>query len=164
MPAAAHQSVAVKVGQHYELKFWAHNGFEDYKKEQFLGAAAYDLSAKEIKTGVDYSKQPPAILTAAPAAIVVTSFDAGYWSKTDAGYVTKPAYEAAGVVFDTLRSLKIGKTYFAYSLALSAPLGLELEVTPLKDPFSLKVGDVLLVLVAYQGRALAGAKHHRRVL
>lgn len=154
----AHQSIAAKVGQHYELKFWAHNGFEDYKKEQFLGASAYDINAKMIKTGVDYSKANPAILTASSPAVVITNFDAGYWSKTDSGYVAKPAYEINGLVFDTLRSLKIGKTYFSYSPALANPLGLDFEVTALINPFNLKIGDILPVLVTYKGAPLKGAK------
>lgn len=153
----AHQSIAQKVDKHYELKFWAHDGFAPYLKEQFLGAVAYDKDAKQIKTGIDYSKDIPAILTSSSPALIVTNFDAGYWSKTDAGYVQKPAYETNTIVFDTLRSVKIGKTFFDYSLPLSQPLGLELEVTPLVDPFSIKVGERLPVLVTYAGSPLANA-------
>lgn len=153
----AHQVIASKVDKHYELKFWAHDGFESYKKEQFLYAQGYDLQGGKIKTGIDYKFDTPKILFESTPALIVTSFDAGYWSKTSKGYTPLAAYEAGGIVFDTLRSIKIGKTFFSSSMQLLQPLGLELEVTPLKDVFSLKPGDKLPVLVSYQGKPLAGA-------
>lgn len=154
----AHQSIASKVDKHYELKFWAHTGFAPYKKEQFLSAKAYDLQGKEIKTGVDYSFDQPHILTGSSPALIVTNFDAGYWSQTDKGYISKPAYETNTIVFDTLRSIKIGKTYFSFSDQLLQPIGLKLEVTPLTNPLEIKVGQKLPVLVTYNGKPLANSK------
>ncbi|CZE48141.1 DUF4198 domain-containing protein [Campylobacter geochelonis] len=154
----AHQIIAEKKDNHYEIAFWAHDGFNKYDKKQLMSAKAYDINAKPILSGIDFSKDTPQILTDGKVAVVTAVFDALYWTQTDKGYENISQDEFKGVVFDSLRSIKLGKTYFAYSEKLSKPLGLELEVTPLINPLTIKVGEKLPVLVTYQGKVLSGAE------
>lgn len=159
--AQAHQIVAQSVGTNkFEAKFWAHGSFEKYKPEQLLGAKAYDANLDEIKTGIIYhygeANVAPEILTQKTPAVLVTTFDANYWVQTDAGYVVGDKVATKGIVFDAIKSVKLGKTLFSWNEKLLSPIGLKLEVIALSDPFKLKVGDKLPVLVLKDGKPLEG--------
>lgn len=153
----AHQVVAQSVDKNkFELKFWAHEKFENYASEQFLGAKAYDENLKKIKTGVVYNydddKKVPEILTEKSPAIITLTFDAKHWVQTDQGYIVGDRVKTKGIVFDAIKSMKIGKTYFSWNENFLKPIGLKLEVIALSDPFKLKVGDNLPVLVLKDGK------------
>lgn len=159
----AHQVVTQSVDKNkFEAKFWAHGKFQDYVSAQVLGAKAYDESLKPIKTGIIYhyddAKKSPEILTEKSPAIMTTLFDAQYWVQTDAGYVTGDKVTAKGIVFDAIKSVKIGKTYLSWNEKMLMPIGLKLEVIALSDPFKLKVGDKLPVLVLKDGKPANGVK------
>ncbi len=159
--AQAHQIIAQSVGANkFEAKFWAHGSFEKYKPQQLLGAKAYDKDLQEIKTGLLYnygSDKTPEILTDKAPAVIVANFDAGYWVETNKGYIVGDKLSAKGIVFDAIKSVKIGKSYFSWNEKMLKPLGLKLEVIALANPFKLKVGDKLPVLVLKDGKPLAGA-------
>ncbi|WP_172200794.1 DUF4198 domain-containing protein [Campylobacter sp. RM16188] len=157
MSAQAHQVVAQSVGKNkFELKFWAHDKFENYASKQVLGAKAYDENLKLIKTGIVYNydddKKLPEILTDKSPAVVTMTFDAGHWVQTDKGYVVGDRAKTKGIVFDAIRSVKIGKTYFSWNENFLKPIGLKLEVVALSDPFKIKVGESLPVLVLKDGK------------
>lgn len=154
----AHQIVAKKVDNAFEIGFWAHDKFIGYDKRSLIGVKAYNQQAKPIKTGVDYKNEVPKVLPIESPYIISSVFDAGYWSDTQSsGYINKAVNDVNEIVFDTLKSIKIGKTIFKWSENFTNPLGLKLEVTPLFDPLKLKVGDELIVLVTKDGKALKNA-------
>lgn len=158
----AHQVITENIGTNkFEVKFWAHGDFAPYKANQLIAANAYDLNSKEIKTGINYhfgENKTPEVLTAAKPAIITSAFDAGYWVESDKGgaFVDGGKSAANGVVFSTSRSVKLGKTYFSWNPNLTSPIGLKLEVIALSDPFKLKIGDYLPVLVLKNGVPIKG--------
>ncbi|MDO5046010.1 DUF4198 domain-containing protein [Campylobacter sp.] len=159
--AQAHQVVASSVDKNkFELKFWAHDKFESYVSKQVLGAKAYDENLNKIKTGIAYhyddDKKIPEILTEKSPAIITMIFDAGHWVQTDKGYTVGDRVKTKGIVFDAIKSMKIGKTYFSWNENFLKPIGLKLEVIALSDPFKVKVGESLPVLVLKDGKPAKG--------
>lgn len=158
----AHQVITQNVGTNkFEVKFWAHGDFETYKSEQLIAANAYDADLTEIKTGINYhfgENKIPEVLTTKKPAIITSAFDAGYWIESDKGgaFVDGGKNAVKGLVFSTSRSVKLGKTYFSWNSNLIQPLGLKLEVIALNDPFKLKIGDYLPVLVLKNGKPISG--------
>lgn len=140
----------------YSAQFWAHGKYSDFKLTQLKGATAYDESNKEIKTGIDYSKNAQLLMVKKPA-MVVLSFDAGYWTQTENGYENIDPKKYKGIVFNTLKSIKYGKRYFKWSDNFSEPVGLSLEIIPLINPLLVKKGEKLPLLVLKDGKAFPNA-------
>lgn len=154
----AHQITAQKAQNNtYKASFWAHGEFQEYKSNQLKGALAYDINNKQIKTGIDYSKKQPVLLTAKKPAMMSLIFDAGYWVKGENGYENIDPSKYDGIVYNTLKSIKYGKRFFDWNESFLKPSGLPLEVVPLINPLTIKVGDKLPVLVIKDGKALEGA-------
>lgn len=152
----AHQIVAKPLGKNkYEIAFWTHDGFEKYKPEQLLSIGAYGSDLSPIKAGVDYHKNA-LVLTEKTPSIMTAIFDAGYWVETHKGFVKGDRMSAKGIVFGSLHSIKITKTLFSWNDSMSKPVGQEYEIVPLKNPFILKVGDTLPVLVLENGKPAVG--------
>lgn len=155
--ATAHQIIAVEKEGAYSAAFWNHDTYEAYEKSQLKGAKAYGLDGKSMNTGIDYSADSPLLLTEGKVGMMTLSFDAGYWRKTIKGYQSIKDMSFQGVVFGSLKSHKFGKTLFAWHQDFAKPTGMYLEIVPLQNPFSLKVGDTLPVLVLKEGKPLANA-------
>lgn len=152
----AHQIVAKPLGKNkYEIAFWTHDGFEKYKPEQLLGVGAYGSNLEPIKAGIDYKKDL-VVLTEKTPAMIVATFDAGYWINTHKGFVTGNKLEAKGIIFDAIHSIKLTKSLFSWSESMINPVGETYEIVPLSNPFALKVGDMLPVMVLQNGKPAKG--------
>lgn len=150
--AFAHQIVAKPLGKNkYEIAFWTHEGFEKYDPSQLLSVGAYGSDLKAIKAGIDYHKNA-LVLTEKTPSIMTAIFDAGYWVETHKGFVKGDRMSAKGIVFSSLHSIKMTKTLFSWNDSMSKPVGQVYEVIPLKNPFTLKVGDSLPILVLENGK------------
>lgn len=152
----AHQIVAKPVGKNkYEIAFWTHDGFEKYNPSQLLSVKAYGSDLKSIRAGIDYQKNA-LVLSEKTPAIMTAIFDAGYWVETHKGFVKGDRMSAKGIVFSSLHSIKMTKTLFSWSESMTKPVGEVYEIVPLKNPFSLKVGDSLPILVLENGKPASG--------
>lgn len=152
--AFAHQIVAVKKDKTYEAAYWSHGSYGEYDKWQLKGVKALDNAGKTVNAGIDFAGKNPKILTDGEVGVMALSFDAGYWTKTSDGYKNISPKEAKDTVFTSLKSVKYGKTYFTWDSSYLKPMGLKLEVVPLIDPFSVKAGGTLPVLVLKDGKPL----------
>ncbi len=153
----AHQITAKKdVNGTYKAQFWAHGEFQKFEARQLKGTSAYDINNKKIKTGIDYSKDTT-LLTAKKPAMIALTFDAGYWVEGDKGYENIEPSKYKGIVYNTLKSVKYGKRYFEWSDAFLKPTGIKIEIIPLVNPFTIKKGDKLPVLVLKDGEAFENA-------
>lgn len=152
----AHQIVAKPVGKNkYEIAFWTHEGFEKYNPTQLMSVGAYGSNLESIKAGIDYQKNA-LVLSEKTPAMMTAIFDAGYWVETHRGFVKGDRMSAKGIVFGSLHSIKMTKTLFTWSEAMSKPVGQVYEIVPLKNPFALKVGDTLPILVLENGKPAVG--------
>ncbi len=102
----------------------------------------------------------------APASAYPTRFPAGCAALlvfASSGYWTKTAWETKNVpktaVAGVLRSWRADETIKRldrWTPALAAPLSTGLEITPVDDPFAVKVGDKLRVKVTQGDKSRAG--------
>ncbi|MCB9513740.1 MAG: DUF4198 domain-containing protein [Candidatus Latescibacteria bacterium] len=84
----------------------------------------------------------------APALLVATS--SGVWTKSTEGTRNLPPAELAHPL-GSWRSLESVKGIAAWLPALAAPLGAELELSPLTNPLTLRPGDKVTVRVTRAG-------------
>ncbi len=132
---------------------------------------AYDLSSVRDVKGIDIkgeavavpilSKKDTVILDPKEKpAIVAWVFNGGYHVKTTDGWKKMGKREAQGKyqVVDSVRGEKYCKAFLAKSDAWSKPVGHLLEILPQKDPMIVDAGDVLPIMVLFEGKPLEGAK------
>lgn len=90
-----------------------------------------------------------------PCTAVLFEVSSGYWSQTLSETVQKPKTEVRGALRGW-RSEEAIKRIDAWTPGTAKPLSEVLELTPLEDPFRLKHGDKLRVLVTWRGQPKRG--------
>lgn len=89
-----------------------------------------------------------------PAACALLS--SGYWTKTPYGMKNVPKNEATQPLSSWL-SFESVKRIERWSDAFAEPLTADLEIVPLHDPFALRDGDKLRLLLTLEGKPVPGA-------
>jgi nickel transport protein len=103
----------------------------------------------------------PALARAYPVRIeqrcaaVLARTNSGYWTQTLNETLNRPKSQVPGAIRGWLAQETI-KRVDAWSAAASRPISDGLELTPLDDPFALKPGDKLRVLVTWRGKPRRG--------
>ncbi len=83
-------------------------------------------------------------------AVVYAQIFSGYWSKTITE--TKPVpKDKARWVMESWQSYESVKRIYTWSEELKKPLTEDLEIVPTEDPFRVKVGDKITLIVFYKG-------------
>lgn len=94
-----------------------------------------------------------------PLARLALRFDGGEWRQMKNGdWLPTGRPAAPGDVRQTWRLLRYASAVLAPSDQPAQPLGLPLEIVPLKDPLALRKGDRLPLRLLLRGQPLAGAK------
>lgn len=149
----AYQILTIKDDGVYSLKFWADDHWEKINSDNVIGVSAFDKNGKRIKAGYDYANNK--IHVNDDVALSVVMYDLGYWSFTQKEHFNKPRNEVNGIIYDSRKNLKFGKSIFSWNDDFTKPVGLKLEITPLQNPLELKEGDKLKVLVTLDGKAFS---------
>lgn len=129
---------------------------ETYDTEKVKEVRAYDTDGKTVQVKVKKEGYPVVITTHGNASLIFLYFDNGFWSKTPDGYKNKPKKDVPDAM-ETSHSIKYSKAILRWSDKFSRPLGVRMEIVPLKNPLLLKAGDVLPVKVFLDGKPLEGA-------
>lgn len=156
--AGAHDLWLEPAGDDYVLlqghRHSAHDGAETqaYEAARVAGALCVDTQgrSRELKPAAG----SPARF-AGPCAILQARFVSGYWTKTAWETRNIPKTGLSGVLrsWHAEESVKrIGQ----WSLPAGKPLGNGLEITPLRNPLLLRLGDKLSIRVTDDGQPLAG--------
>jgi nickel transport protein len=156
----AHDAWVAKEGDVLVVKYGHENKIDPYKPEYVTAAKAYDASGKEMAVTIKPQKTRALLAPSRPPALVTATFNSGSWVKTPEGWKNISKVEAkkeGKVVLESDTSVKYSKDLWQWSDRFSKPLGGKMELVPLKNPLSLKVGDKLPVQLLYQGKPLAGA-------
>lgn len=94
-----------------------------------------------------------------PVARLALRLDAGAWREmTDGRWLADGQAAGTGEVRRTWRLLRYASAVLAPSAEPARPLGLPLEIVPLKDPLALRKGDRLPLRLLLRGQPLANAK------
>lgn len=156
--AFAHDLWVEKEGDRYVLfqghRHSAHEGAEvvPYEPSAIKGFTCVDHDGEARQLG--WVKGYPAAAAGDCATLLVT-FSTGYWTKTawETRNVPKAGISGAIKSWYSEESLKFIERWTSSS---ARPVGTGLEITPTANPFELKVGDKLIVLVTDGGKPVSG--------
>lgn len=154
--AQAHLMFPAQVDDGYALKFWADDHWADINNDQVIGLYAYQ-DGKRGKAGYNFADGKIVLKDGNVPDMLTSEYDFGYYTFTADGHFPKPRNEVEGAIFDSRHIYKLGKGLYKWDDAYSKPVGMKIEVTPLSNPLTLKVGDTLKVLVTLDGKPYQGA-------
>ncbi|BCB95957.1 hypothetical protein JZK55_08790 [Dissulfurispira thermophila] len=153
--AFAHDAwIEKKDGQFIVL--YGHGGkTETYDAAKVKEVRAYGIDSSIVQVAIGKEGYPVIIKPNGKVALISLFFDNGFWSKTPDGYKNKPKKEVPDAV-ESSHSIKYSKAILKWSNRFSKPLGMQMEIVPLKNPFSLKAGDKLPLKVFLDGKIAEG--------
>lgn len=91
--------------------------------------------------------------------MLTVDFDNKYWYNTEEGgwqNFERPR-QVCGRIIDEGRSYKSSKTIIRWTESMTKPIGQRAEIVPLKDPTKLKEGDMLPVMMYFEGKPMPAA-------
>lgn len=118
--------------------------------EQALCLPPSARAARAVTPSRDYPVRVPG-----PCAAVLVEADSGVWTQTLTGTKNQPRDQLIGAL-RSWRAIEGVKQIETWSPALTAPLSDALELVSTEDPFRLRPGDKLRLLVTWEGRPRAG--------
>lgn len=155
-PSVAHDTWVGQDGSALVVK-WGHGDkLDPYKPESVKEAKGFDASGQMVAVTIKPQNGKVALAPAKEPAALTLVFASGPWVKTPEGYKSVSKREAKDVI-ESMKGLTYNKNIWQWSDSFAKPLGGKMEIVPLKNPLTLKVGDNLPFLVLYDGKPLAGA-------
>lgn len=89
-------------------------------------------------------------------AMLTVEFDNKYWYNTEEdgwrNFLTPE--EVRGTIIDEGRSYKLSKDILSWQPFMDKPIGQRAEIVPLKDPTRMKEGDMLPVMLYFEGKPM----------
>lgn len=136
------------------------NEHDPYDPSQVKDAKGVNAKGRSVAVPL-LNKNGQAVLdTTEKPAMVAWIFDGGYHVKTTDGWkaMRKSQAQKKYQILEAVKGEKYCKAYLAKLDAWSKPVGHPLEIVPQKDPMTLKVGDLLPIVVLFQGKPLEAAE------
>ncbi|MBK8162245.1 MAG: DUF4198 domain-containing protein [Gammaproteobacteria bacterium] len=158
-PALAHDVWLVPKagGKAHELVFGHPGELEPYDPAHVEETYVIDTSGKPKFTSTRVQDNKVEIQTGADTALVALYYDHGFWTVgPDRKSAAAPKWKILN--YRTSAHIRLfNKNLLAWTPALAAPVGLDLEIVPLANPLKLKPGDKYPIQVFYKSRPLAQA-------
>lgn len=117
----------------YKVTFGHKDNLGPYPQSKIKSIFAYSENFKEIPI----TKQMIGELnfkTQTKPMMIISKFDNGIWTRGDDGWENKTKDEVKNPVVSK-KFLKFSKTIFKYNKSLEKPIGEQIEIVPLSDPF-----------------------------
>jgi len=166
--ALAHDVWIEKKGKDFVVLYGHGVNTETYDPDKVKEVKAYSIDGSIVQVKVEKEGYPVIIKPKGKTALIYLFFDNGFWSKTPDGWKNKPKKEVPDAL-ESSHSIKYSKAILKWSNKFSKPLGMKMEIVPLKNPLSLKVGDSLPLKVFLDGQPVEGAsvnvgEYHKEAL
>jgi len=133
---------------------------DPYDPSRIKEVIAYDNNGNPIPVEIIRHKDSALLSTQERVSAFTVFFDNGYWVKTTEGWknISKRDAKAKGLqlVEPSRHSLKYAKSLMQWVEIYTKPVGMKLEIVPLKNPFTLRTGGKLPIVVFYKGKPLEG--------
>ncbi len=153
---SAHDAWIQKKGADFHIIYGHGNKLESYDFSKIKEIRSYDLSGNYKKVtqenGIIREIKDPAMLT--------MFFDNGYWVQTTDGwknFTKREALQNNLQIVVSERSLKFHKNYLKWTDNFMKPIGMKFEILPLKNPLTMKQGDILPIKVLLDGKPVENA-------
>jgi nickel transport protein len=154
--AFAHDAWVEKKDGKFIVVYGHGDNIEAYDTGKVKEVKAYSIDGSIVQVMVEKEGYPVIIKPKGKTALISLFFDNGFWSKTPDGWKNKPKKEVPDAV-ESSHSMKYSKAILKWSDKFSKPLGMKMEIVPLKNPLSLKAGDSLPLKVFLDGKPVEGA-------
>lgn len=156
--AAAHDYWIDREGDSYTLfqghAYSTHKGEERVRYDPMIVKSVACARAEgDVTTPAPVLEYPVRVSARCVALFIEAS--SGYWTQTLTETIQEPKSEVRGALRGW-RSEEAVKRIDAWIPRLAQPLSNGLEIVPLEDPFRLKPGDKLRLLVTWRGRPWRG--------
>jgi nickel transport protein len=151
----AHDTYVEKQGDGLVVVHGHGGKHEPYNPKFIKDAQAYDAAGKKMAVTIKPQATEVVLVPARPPALVEFVYDTGPRVKTPEGWKSMSKRQAKGGL-QAIRFEKHVKQINQWNKLFGKPLGGKMEIVPLKNPLTLKVGDKLPFLVLYDGKPLAG--------
>jgi nickel transport protein len=157
--ASAHDAWFVQKDGGLTLAYGHGKKLDPYDPTKVKDAKGYDSKGQAVAVQIVNGKESVSIPLEDKPAIVTALFDGGYGVKTTDGWQKLTKREAQGKysIVEALKSRKYSKALLRPCEVPAKPVGLDFEIVPDKDPFSVKPGDSLPLRVFLNGKPLEGA-------
>lgn len=134
--------------------------WDNYQPDRIKEVKAFDTQGNAIDLKVVRQQNIIYVEQKDNVAMVNVFFDNYHWVKTTEGWknITKRDAQNQNLqIIESGQSFKYAKYYAKWSDVVSKPIGTKIELTPLKNPLSLKPGNTLEVRVLLDGKPLQNA-------
>lgn len=131
-------------------------GGDPYNPAYVKEARAYDAKGGKVGVKIQPAGDKAQLLPAREPALITIVYHSGAWVKTPEGWKNIAKREAKGEILEAVKGTFYSKNLFQWHDSFARPLGEVMEIVPLRNPLTLKVGDSLPVQVLYHGKPLAG--------
>lgn len=158
-PAFAHSLYFGNKGEEIPLLFGHPEEGEDnvlpYNPASVKELTAYDLTGAVVPVETKNFPSSISVIANSDTAALTAFVDRGFYVVTpDNEYLNISKREVTGEYTQAFRSLNYPKSLYNWSDALAQPLGLQLEIVPLENPFAVAGGENLDVQVLFGGAPL----------
>jgi nickel transport protein len=155
----AHHPWIEKEGDRFEVK-WGHPPTAGpYEPGKVKEIKVFDKKGKAVKFERKDAEDKLYIHPEGDVSMVTLFFEGEYIVNTPEGKkkLTKREAQKAGLqVVDSFYYYQFAKSLFAYSDAVTKPIGMRFEIVPLNNPFTLKDRELLPIKVLFDGKPLEG--------
>lgn len=152
----AHEFWIEQRGKESVLVFGHGTNREEFDITKIKTLKAFDQEGKLIEIKKEAKKKEVILQPSASPTLMIAVIDNGYWSKTIYGWRNLPKRKASRVV-EAIRSLNYAKILLSWGDWVSQPIKeMSLDLVPLKNPFSLRPGEMFTIKATYEGRPLGG--------
>lgn len=134
-----------------------HKGQADpYEPERVKAVVGYTKNGWPVQLDVERKKNGCGIIPDEDFYAICAFLDNGYWMKTTEGWKNHRQRKGLEILKEG-HSYKSTKHVAKWCDFLAKPLGQRFEIVPLKDPTTLKAGDLLPVKIFFEGKPASGA-------
>jgi len=156
--ATAHDYWLEPEGQDYLLyrghRYSQHQGAAVVPYEPSIVSTTFCVDATGRQKRVSASHSYP-VRIPGPCAAVLVEADSGYWTQTLTGTKNQPRDQVFGAL-RSWRAVEGVKRIESWKPAMKRPVSDGLELVSTTDPFALRPGDKLRLLVTWKGRPRGG--------
>jgi nickel transport protein len=135
---------------------YGHETPEVYNPVKVTDYKGYDVDGKLLMLKTVPMPEAFGLAVDPRVAMITVVFDNGYWVAGSSAEWKNVSLETARTFPAFHHPVKLHKSLYAWSNRFSEPVGLALEIVPLRDPFKAK--GVLPVRILFDGKPLPNAK------
>lgn len=154
----AHQAWVEKKGKKIVVLYGHGDRHDPYDPAKIKEVKGFDIKGKSVPVKIVREKDSVSLSPKGKVAVITATFDGGFSVKTTEGTKKGVSKRDVKEYISATQSVKYCKTFLGPSDVFAEPVGLKLEIIPLKDPLSLKLGDELEMKVLYEGKPVEGVK------